>query len=169
MSTTNNLALDLQHADDVLEQSQTPEQPAFYYPNENDFQRWACAALAGRTSYDMPELTIRLVMDDEMIELNGEYRGQQKSTNVLSFPFDAPPGINIELLGDIIISVPVILKEAKEQGKTVDQHWAHMVIHGCLHLLGYDHIDDDEAAIMETLESDILASMGYPNPYKDEY
>lgn len=169
MSATNKLTLDLQHADDVLEHANAPKQPTFYYPNEDDFQRWAWAALDGRTPYTKPELTIRLVMDDEMTALNSEYRGQQKSTNVLSFPFEAPPGIDIELLGDIIISVPVILKEAQEQGKTLDQHWAHMVIHGCLHLLGYDHIDDDEAVIMESLESDILASLGYPNPYEHEY
>lgn len=169
MSATNELTLDLQHADDVLEHANAPKQPTFYYPNESDFQRWAWAALDGRTPYAAPELTIRLVMDDEMTALNSEYRGQQKSTNVLSFPFEAPPGIDIELLGDIIISVPVILKEAQEQGKTLDQHWAHMVIHGCLHLLGYDHIDDDEAVIMESLESDILASLGYPNPYENEH
>jgi len=84
---------------------------------------------------------------------------------VLSFPFEMPPGIPLELLGDLIICVGVVEQEAKEQEKTTEAHWAHMVIHGCLHLLGYDHIKDDEAEEMEALERDLLASLGYPDPY----
>ena len=126
---------------------------------------WASTALQGRTEFEEPELTIRLTDDEESQALNSEYRGKDKPTNVLSFPFEMPPGIPLELLGDLIICVGVVEQEAKEQEKTTEAHWAHMVIHGCLHLLGYDHIKDDEAEEMEALERDLLASLGYPDPY----
>ena len=115
-----------------------------------------------------PELTIRLVTPDESQQLNAEYRGKDKPTNVLSFPFEAPPQVPIPLLGDLIVCVDVVEQEAAEQGKTTTAHWAHMIVHGCLHLLGYDHIKDDEAEIMEGLEREIMAQLGFSDPYSDE-
>ncbi len=132
-------------------------------PAEADFQRWVEAALDGR---DGAQLTVRLVDETEMTELNETYRGKQGPTNVLSFPFEAPPGVELPLLGDIIICARVVAREAQEQGKALEAHWAHMVVHGCLHLLGYDHIEEGEAQQMEGLETEILAGLGYSNPYE---
>ena len=88
---------------------------------------------------------------------------------MLSFPADVPDDLlDIPLLGDLVICVEVVEREAKEQGKALEAHWAHLVIHGCLHLLGYDHIDDDEAEEMETLEQTLLAELGHPDPYADD-
>ena len=111
------------------------------------------------------EVTIRLVDDAESHELNLTYRGKDKPTNVLSFPFEAPPGIEMPLLGDLIICRQVVEQEAKEQQKPLEAHWAHMVVHGSLHLLGYDHIEDDEAEEMESLETEIMLALGYEDPY----
>lgn len=132
-------------------------------PAEDDFRRWTEAALSGRR--DEAELTIRVVDTEESAELNGTYRHKQGPTNVLSFPFEAPPGVELQLLGDIVICAPVVAREADEQGKTAAAHWAHMTVHGCLHLLGYDHIDPDGAEIMESLERDVLSALGYADPY----
>lgn len=155
-----NLILDVQLGDDI------EDSPAL--PTDEQLQRWAEAALAGRTDFSEPELTIRLVSEDESQTLNHEYRGKDKPTNVLSFPFEAPPEVPLELLGDLVICIAVVEQEAQEQEKTSEAHWAHMVVHGCLHLLGYDHIKDDEAEEMEGLERQILDSMGYPDPYANE-
>jgi probable rRNA maturation factor len=100
--------------------------------------------------------------------LNLTYRGKDKPTNVLSFPFEAPPQVELPLLGDLVICRQVVEREANEQNVPLDAHWAHMVVHGCLHLLGYDHILDDEAEEMEALEADIMQSMGYADPYLAE-
>ena len=133
-------------------------------PEAADFQRWAEAAL---TPYQKPfELTIRLVNRDESRQLNLQYRGQDKATNVLSFPFEVPEGIELDLLGDLIICVDIVEQEAAEQHKNLNAHWAHMTVHGCLHLLGFDHIDDDEAEEMEALESDIIIALGFAAPYE---
>lgn len=132
-------------------------------PAEEDFRCWVEAALAGRR--DEAELTIRVVDVEESAELNGTYRHKQGPTNVLSFPFEAPPGVELPLLGDIVICAPVVAREAAEQGKAMPAHWAHMTVHGCLHLLGYDHIDPAEAEIMEDLERDVLSALGYADPY----
>ena len=120
---------------------------------------------AVRTPAGEPELTLRIVGEEEGRELNLTYRGRDKPTNVLSFPFDAPAQIDSGLLGDLVICASVVETEAAEQGKAVDAHWAHMLVHGALHLLGYDHINDQEAQIMERLERDILARLGWPDPY----
>ncbi|TNC83722.1 MAG: rRNA maturation RNase YbeY [Thalassolituus sp.] len=152
-----NLLLDVQLAESI-EHLDT-------LPTEAQLTLWATTALQGRTEFEEPELTIRLTDEEESQALNSEYRGKDKPTNVLSFPFEMPPGIPLELLGDLIICVGVVEQEAKEQEKTTEAHWAHMVIHGCLHLLGYDHIKDDEAEEMEALERDLLASLCYPDPY----
>lgn len=139
------------------------------HPAEADFRRWCELALRQRSGDS--ELTIRLVDEDEGRELNRIWRHKDYATNVLSFPADVPDEfLDIPLLGDLVICVPVVEREAAEQGKTPEAHWAHLVIHGCLHLLGYDHIDDAEAEEMESLERDLLAELGYPDPYAgDDY
>lgn len=136
-------------------------------PTEQQFQAWVKAALSDRRQN--AELTIRVVDADEMIRLNRDYRHKDKLTNVLSFPFEMPVGIEDDetgdLLGDIIICAGVVEQEAREQGKSTEAHWAHMVTHGVLHLLGYDHIEAAEADEMEALETQILGAQGYDNPY----
>ncbi len=135
-------------------------------PAEPDFQHWLASAVS-RFQQDA-EVTIRLVDEQESHALNLEYRGKDKPTNVLSFPFEAPPGIELDLLGDLVICKQVVEKEAQEQNKPLPAHWAHMVVHGALHLLGYDHIDDEEAEEMESLETEIMQSMGFDDPYAAE-
>jgi len=137
-----------------------------HLPAESDFQRWLEAAVT--PFQPESEVTIRLVDEAESNVLNLTYRGKDKPTNVLSFPFEAPPGIELPLLGDLIICRQVVEQEAAEQGKTVEAHWAHMVVHGTLHLLGYDHIEDEEAEEMEALETEIMLALGYPDPYISE-
>jgi probable rRNA maturation factor len=134
-------------------------------PADDLFTQWAQAAWLGD---DDSEVTIRLVDADESAGLNGQYRNKTGPTNVLSFPFEAPAGITVPLAGDLIICVPVVEKEAREQRKSPDQHWAHMVVHGMLHLQGYDHIEDDEAEVMEALEVRLLSRLGFSNPYDTE-
>ena len=136
-------------------------------PAEAQLRRWVELALRQRTADS--ELTIRLVDAEEGQELNRTYRHKDYATNVLSFPAEVPEGLlDIPLLGDLVICVPVVEREAREQNKALEAHWAHLVIHGCLHLLGYDHIDDEEAEEMEGLERQLLAELGYPDPYRDD-
>ncbi|WP_133405920.1 rRNA maturation RNase YbeY [Parashewanella tropica] len=135
-------------------------------PSQVEFELWASTAIQPHMS--VAELTIRIVESDESQLLNHQYRGKDKPTNVLSFPFEAPEGIDLPLLGDLIICADVVKKEAEEQNKPLQAHWAHMVVHGCLHLLGYDHIDDDEAEEMESLETELIESLGFENPYKEQ-
>ncbi|HDZ56712.1 MAG TPA: rRNA maturation RNase YbeY [Pseudomonas xinjiangensis] len=142
---------------DIQRASAAPDQP-----DDESFRRWAGLALRSKPGH---ELTIRLVDEAESRTLNNDYRGKDYPTNVLSFPSDIPPELNIPLLGDLVICVPVVLREAAEQDKKPEDHWAHMVIHGCLHLTGYDHIEDKEAEEMEDLERQILAELGIPDPY----
>ncbi|WMC09712.1 rRNA maturation RNase YbeY [Oceanimonas pelagia] len=135
-------------------------------PTEQDFERWLAAALDGEQNE--AEVTVRLVDEAESQALNRDYRGKDKPTNVLSFPFEAPPGVELPLLGDLVICRQVVEREAAEQNKPPQAHWAHMVVHGCLHLLGFDHIKDDEAEEMEAREIVILAGLGMDNPYQDD-
>ncbi|ETS29230.1 rRNA maturation RNase YbeY [Photorhabdus temperata] len=135
-------------------------------PEETLFQQWLDGVLPQFQSES--EVTIRIVDEAESQDLNLTYRGKDKPTNVLSFPFEAPPEVDLPLLGDLIICRQVVEKEAEEQQKTVEEHWAHMVVHGCLHLLGYDHIEDDEAEEMESLETEIMQKLGYADPYLAE-
>jgi probable rRNA maturation factor len=125
------------------------------------FQRWAEAAGPAGPA----EVSIRIVDIPESARLNQVYRHKSGPTNVLSFPFEVPAGVPNELLGDLAICAPVVEREAKEQGKSAEAHWAHMVVHGILHLRGYDHDEDAEAERMEALEAEIMARLGYPNPY----
>jgi len=157
-------------------------------PAEPEFRRWAEAVLMllreRGTTLDDPglsaalhageplELAIRLVGEDESRALNHDYRGKDKPTNVLSFPADLPEMVLSELderpLGDLVICAPVVAREAGEQGKALAAHWAHMTVHGLLHLLGHDHIEAVDAAVMEPLEIAVLARLGWDNPYDDE-
>ena len=149
-----NLELDVQIALDAPD-----------LPDETSLRRWAEATLAGRR--DASELVIRIVDESESASLNEAYRYKQGPTNVLSFPFETPPEVELDLLGDIVICAPVVLREASVQHKSAEAHWAHMVVHGILHLLGYDHQSDIQALAMEKLEIDILTGLGYPDPYGD--
>jgi probable rRNA maturation factor len=137
-------------------------------PEESDIRRWIAAALDGQSTRDEVEITVRLVDAAEMSTLNESYRGKPGPTNVLSFPADLPGELALPLLGDIVICAPVVRAEAAEQGKHPEAHWAHMTIHGTLHLLGYDHLEEEEAATMEALESAILTGLNYRCPYGDE-
>lgn len=134
-------------------------------PEEAELRRWLTCALAEAGHTRDTEISLRLIDDAEMAALNRQYRHRDGSTNVLSFPADLPPELNLPLLGDIAICASVVLREAREQGKPVLNHWAHMTVHGCLHLLGYDHIDAADAERMESLETRILAALGLPCPY----
>lgn len=137
-------------------------------PSAEQLSLWTEAAL--KDFKQDAELSIRLVDNEESQQLNFEYRGKDKPTNVLSFPFELPPELaGLEdvgnLIGDLVICVPVVAAEAHVQNKTFSDHFAHMVVHGCLHLLGYDHIKDEEADIMENLERQILAQLEIADPY----
>ncbi len=132
-------------------------------PGEDEFRQWLLAALERQDV----KVTVRLVDEEEMGELNYRYRHKSGPTNVLSFPIEDPPGISSGILGDIVICAPVVRREAKEQEKTVLSHWAHMVIHGIMHLQGYDHKDEQEALAMETQETRIMMQLGFPAPYNE--
>ena len=145
-------------------------------PSLAQFEQWAQLAVENYTA--ATEITIRVVEPAESQALNLQYRGQDKATNVLSFPFQQPefedPEIaaamaqelgDADYLGDLVINASLVAEEAAQQGKSTQHHWAHLVIHGTLHLQGYDHIDDDEAELMESLETQLLAQLDIANPY----
>ncbi|MGH8322025.1 MAG: rRNA maturation RNase YbeY [Gammaproteobacteria bacterium] len=132
-------------------------------PTRAQFTRWINAALAVRR--DSAEMTIRIVDEAESATLNRTYRHKDHPTNVLAFPASMPPGIQTSLLGDLVICAPVVLREATQQNKAIESHWAHLTVHGTLHLLGYDHEAEAQVREMESLETAILAGLGYPDPY----
>ena len=132
-------------------------------PAVADFRRWAVAALGEVAD---AELAVRVVDREESRRLNATYRGKDAPTNVLSFPADLPPGVDLPLLGDIVICAPLVAREADEQHKALADHWAHLTVHGVLHLLGHDHRTDEEAAAMEALETRILAGLGCADPWR---
>ena len=136
-------------------------------PAAVSFRKWVAAALAGRIRE--ADLAIRIVDEKEGRSLNHHYRGKDYATNVLSSPAELPEGlpkgVKLPLLGDLVLCAPVIAREAREQGKPLPAHYAHLTVHGTLHLLGWDHEDAREAEAMEQLEREILASMGLPDPY----
>lgn len=133
-------------------------------PSEALMRTWLEAALANQVVD--AELVVRVVDVEESQQLNSTYRGKDKPTNILSFPFEVPPDVPCDHLGDLVVCAAVVEQEAAEQGKTLHAHWAHMLVHGTLHLLGYDHLDDAEAEIMEAEEIRILQQLGYNNPYE---
>jgi probable rRNA maturation factor len=134
-------------------------------PSEAQFQTWVDAALADQEKEF--EMVIRLVDEPESRQLNREYRGKDSPTNILSFTFEVPDGLELNLLGDLVICAPLVKKEAVEQQKLLEHHWAHLVIHGILHLRGYDHVEDDEAEEMESKEIEILKQLNISNPYQE--
>ncbi|WP_044410943.1 rRNA maturation RNase YbeY [Thiomicrospira microaerophila] len=161
----SNLTLDIQWA------YSTPQLQALL--TEQRAQAWLSAALEPDVLSQDVELTLRIVDLEEGQQLNRDYRGMDKPTNVLSFEFDMPPGVELDddeplYLGDLVVCAPVVEREAHEQGKPLIAHWAHMLVHGCLHLQGFDHLDDDEAEEMESLEIQIMQSLGFDNPYDDD-
>lgn len=133
-------------------------------PADNQFQEWIEIIMVAEKKPDT-ELTVRIVDETESAALNEEYRNKTGSTNVLSFPFECPDEVELNLLGDLVICAPVVEREAKQQGKQSQAHWAHMLVHGVLHLLGYDHIEDQDAEKMEAREVEIMALLGFSNPY----
>ena len=135
-------------------------------PIEEQIVQWATAAV--QPEGDEVEMTVRIVDEAESHELNLTYRGKDRPTNVLSFPFECPDEVELPLLGDLVICRQVVEREAAEQDKPLMAHWAHMVVHGSLHLLGYDHIEDDEAEEMESLETQIMQGLGFDDPYLAE-
>ena len=145
------ITLDLQN-DDTLD----------FVPQEQQFKQWIGAAL--QQPYDRLEQTLRIVGETESRELNNRYRGKDNATNVLAFPGDNEL-LDYDCLGDLVICAPVVVAEAAAQGKPVEAHWAHLVVHGMLHLQGFDHQSDDDTRQMEALEIKILHSLGVANPY----
>ncbi|NOT10737.1 MAG: rRNA maturation RNase YbeY [Methylococcaceae bacterium] len=138
-------------------------------PNPQQIRAWVDAALEGL--HQDKEIVVRIVDETESAGLNEHYRHKWGPTNILSFPFEAPEGVPemaLNLLGDLVICAPVVEKEALEQRKSLEHHWAHIIIHGVLHLLGYDHIDDNEAELMESKEITILKQLHINNPYQHE-
>ena len=160
-----NAILDLQLASDCTDT-----------PKQQDIQLWLDTLLSYQ-QLDKKEITVRIVDEEEIQQLNQQYRGKDKPTNVLSFPFEIPEltlpdGIQIDesmsnFLGDIVICAQVVTQESMQQNKLLSHHWAHMLIHGTLHLLGYDHIDDQEAQEMEGIEIAILKKLAIDDPYQD--
>ena len=128
----------------------------------------ALAFEAQTEDFPETEMTIRIVDEEESQTLNREYRGKDYPTNVLSFPFEVPEGIELPLLGDLVICRQVMEREAKEQQISLASHWAHLAVHGTLHLLGYDHIEEAEAEEMEGLETQIMQKLGFEDPYLSE-
>ncbi len=154
------LELDLQYALDEADEG------AQRLPAAEAFDGWVRAALHGRR--DAAQLVLRIVGADEGRELNERYRGRKGPTNVLSFVFEQPELLDPPLLGDIVVCAPLVEREAAEQGKATQAHWAHLVVHGVLHLIGYDHEEENEALIMEGLEREILTGLGFPDPYEGD-
>ncbi|MFT6386736.1 MAG: putative rRNA maturation factor [Cellvibrionaceae bacterium] len=152
-----------------IDVSSAIESNSVYVPTIKEFELWANTALQSSAIKPLPkapEISIKIIDIEESQALNRDYRGKDKPTNVLSFQAEFPEEVDIPLLGDLAICEPVVAQEALEQNKEIKAHWAHMTIHGILHLLGYDHIEDDEADIMESIEIRLLRSLSYPNPYK---
>ena len=135
-------------------------------PKDEELLAWVKEVLINENHGDT-ELTVRFVSKEESAGLNEQYRNKKGPTNVLSFPFDAPAEVEIDLLGDLVICSDVVKQQAIEQNKQELAHWAHMIVHGTLHLLGYDHLTDDEANVMETKEITILSQLGYSDPYRE--
>jgi probable rRNA maturation factor len=139
-------------------------------PAVRSIRAWVRAALddycgSGRCPRS-GDVSIRIVDEPEMRALNARYRGKDYATNVLAFPAELPPGVDVALLGDIVVCAPVVRREAAEQSKPVRAHWAHLLVHGTLHLLGHDHERPRAAAAMEALERRVLATLGFPDPYR---
>jgi probable rRNA maturation factor len=132
-------------------------------PTPEQIEHWVNTALQGRNQDS--EIVVRIVDEDESAQLNKQYRHKVGATNILSFPADLPDEIGLNLLGDLVVCAPVVANEALKQHKKTEDHWAHIIIHGVLHLLGYDHLNDNDANVMETKEIELLAQLKINNPY----
>lgn len=137
-----------------------PDAEPFEVPSLSEFQRWA-----DLTADESGEVCVRVVDGYEALQLNWQYRHRPYATNVLSFPFESSVSLTVPLLGDVVMTAPIIFREAHDQGKTIKSHWAHMFIHGLLHLKGYDHQEVEQAQQMEDYEVRVLNLLGFPNPY----
>jgi probable rRNA maturation factor len=135
-----------------------------YLPSVVQLRDWIAQAVRDR--YSKAEVTVRIVASEESAQLNQTYRHKSGPTNVLSFPFEADVPMRVPLLGDLVICADIVEREAQQQHKPVEAHWAHMVIHGALHLIGFDHLTTEEAQAMEGLEIQIMQQLGYANPYE---
>lgn len=154
---TTDIEIDYQIVSDIRDDE--------YLPDHAMVENWV-SRLLQELHYEQPvQLSIRVVGEQEITQLNEKYRKKNQSTNVLSFPYEPLPGVNVPLLGDVVVCARIVGQQAKQQGKSPDQHWAHMIIHGVLHLLGYDHIKAADADEMEAIEINILSKLGFPNPY----
>ena len=153
---SNELIIDLQLA---------LELPPQDLPSQAELVQWSSAALSVADYHKDAEITVRLVESQEVQQLNAEYRHLDKPTNILSFPFECPPQLELPLLGDLVICDKILRSEALEQHKSYQEHFAHLIIHGILHLLGFDHIEPRQAEEMESLEIAALKTLGYPDPY----
>lgn len=139
------------------------------YPSLELMTKWATVALKTGGRNKDSEITIRMVNTEEIHQLNSTYRHVDRPTNILSFPFELPEGVeDLPLLGDLVVCKEVLERECKEQNKTLEEHFAHLIVHGCLHLIGYDHIEEEDAKEMEPLEIKAMEELGYDNPYKDD-
>ncbi|MBM4208575.1 MAG: rRNA maturation RNase YbeY [Gammaproteobacteria bacterium] len=132
-------------------------------PTQSQIEQWINTALQNYP--EDSEIVVRIVDETESAELNKQYRNKAGATNILSFPADLPDELGINLLGDLVVCAPVLAKEALEQQKNLEDHWAHILIHGVLHLLGYDHLNDNDASIMENKEIELLQQLQISNPY----
>lgn len=150
----------------TLHLSRTPGLSRRGVPLRASFNTWVEAALRAANHRKASELSIRIVDAKEGRQLNRSYRQRDYATNVLSFPAELPKGVHLPLLGDLVICAPVIAREAREQGKPLREHYAHMAVHGTLHLLGFDHLNDRDAERMEALERRVLAGLGIADPYR---
>lgn len=157
MSTANSMSVEIQLCEDLVDD--------VYVPSEKLLDAWACSVLQ-RQSIDNAELFIRVVGKAESQNLNKSYRDKDTPTNVLSFPLDAPEYIVPRMLGDLVICADIVEAESLEQKKLRDAHWAHMVVHGVLHLLGFDHQGDEQAQEMEEIEIAVMQELGFANPYE---
>lgn len=145
---------------------------SIFLPGQEDCLHWVESSLLEDWAGGETELVVRIVDEAESRQINSEYRGKDKPTNVLSFPFENPPGLldlgeELPYLGDLVICASIVNQEARDQQKTEQAHWAHMVVHGCLHLQGFDHLDEQQAEEMESLEIEILEGLGFDSPYGD--
>lgn len=154
-----SVRVDVQRAPDIVAQKK------LRVPVPGDFRKWVRAALARRRKD--AEVSLRIVAEEEIAQLNLRYRRKRGATNVLSFAADLGPDVPEPILGDVVICAQVVIREAREQRKTTRSHWAHMTIHGTLHLLGYDHQEEKEADAMEAVETEIMARLGFRDPYKE--
>lgn len=157
-----SLALEITISDELESAASTENDLPDFVPDPELLQTWADAAYLDA---EPAVVSVLVTTMTEIRELNKQYRNKDKTTNVLSFPIQSPEEIDVVLLGDIVLCARVIKQEASQQSKSEESHWAHMIVHSVLHLQGYDHVNDDDAEVMEKLEIKILQQLGFENPY----